>query len=132
MEDIVAIRVKLTSGQARYFLTWGRIPEAIDPEPLLTLVRDNLHRFDLGGTPKAVELCPTVQDAAEAPYFFEHLFAMSQRPIPFGPGYKAWSKRTLTALENGRALHYLGRRRWKGDAVGQLKIVEKQTKRKPA
>jgi hypothetical protein len=122
MEDIVAIRVKLSSGDSRYFLTWGRIPEVIDAEPLLSIVRDKLDRFDLGGSPKVVELCPTLQDASEAPYFFEALFKMSQRPIPFGSGYKAWSRKILLGLKNGNELYYLGRRRWKGKHVGRLNV----------
>lgn len=122
MEDIVAVRVKLSSGRSRYFLTWGRIPEAVDPQPLLAIVRGNLHRFDLGGTPKTVEMCPTLQDASGAPYFFETLFELAQRPIPFGPGYKAWRRRTLAAMKTGRELHYLGRRRWKGSSGGGLKV----------
>ena len=121
MEDIVAIRVRLSSGESRYFLTWGRIPEAVDPEPLLSIVRNNLHRFALGGAPELVELCPTLQDAAGAPYFFEALFTMSQRPIPFGTGYKAWRKRIQAALKNGQEIHYLGRRTWKSDSVGKLR-----------
>lgn len=137
MEDIVAIRIKLSSGESRYLLTWGRIPEVIDAEPLLSLVRDKLDRFDLGGTPKVVELCPTLQDASEAPYFFEALFKMSQRPIPFGSGYKAWSKRTLVSLKNGQELYYLGRRRWKGNHLGRLNVersvaTSKRPRKKPA
>jgi hypothetical protein len=98
----------------------------VDPQPLLAIVRDNLHRFDLGGTPTTIDLCPTLQDASGAPYFFETLFAMAQRPIPFGAGYKAWRKRTLAAMEGGGELHYLGRRRWKGSSVGWLKIPLKR------
>lgn len=122
MEDIVAVRVTLTSGRSRYFLTWGRIPEAIDPQPLLAIVRDNLHRFDLGGEPRAVDLCPSLQDASGAPYFFEALFQMGQKPIPFGPRYKSWSKRMLLAIQGGSELYYLGRRRWKGSSVGTHRI----------
>src|SRR5260370_1026490 len=118
MEDIVAIRVRLRSGTSRYFLTWGRIPEVVDPQPLLSIVRTNLHRFDLGGEPTAVELCPTLQQAANEPYFFEALVQMCQRTIPTGARYQAWRKRIQAALESGGELHYLGRRRWQGTSVG--------------
>ncbi len=126
MEDIVAVRVTLTSGRSRYFLTWGRIPDATDPQPLLAIVRDNLHRFDLGGEPRAVDLCPTLQEAAGAPYFFEALFQMSQKPIPFGSGHKAWSKRMLRAIQGGSELYYWGRSRWKGSALGPLRVSAKR------
>jgi len=122
VEDIVAIKVTLSSGQARYFLTWGRIPERIDPQPLLAIVGANLHRFDMGGTPTKIDLCPSLQDAAGAPYFFEALFAMCQRRIPRGAGYTAWRKATLDGLVEGKELHYLGRRRWRASSMGRLEM----------
>jgi hypothetical protein len=131
MEDVVAVRVKLTSGRARYFLTWGRVPETLDPNLLLVLVGRNLHRFDLGGAPAVVELCPTLQDASNEPYFHEALFRMGQQQIPVGPGYSAWQKRVLLGLEDGTELYYLGRRRWRGKSVGKLNLV-KPAQRRPA
>ncbi len=70
------------------------------------MVRDNLHRFDLGGEPRALGLCPTLQEASGEPYFFEALFQMGQRPIPIGPGRKPWSKRMLLAIQSGGELYY--------------------------
>lgn len=122
MEDIVAVRVKLNSGTSRYFLTWGRIPDVVDPKPLLDIVAKNLNRFDLGGVPTAIELCFTLQDASEEPYFYETLFRMTQQKIPVGSGYRPWRKRVLGALKEGQELYYLGRRRWKGKSAGRLNI----------
>jgi hypothetical protein len=51
VEDIVAVKITLESGKTRYVLTWGRIPEAIDPQPLEQLIRDNLKSLSLGGFP---------------------------------------------------------------------------------
>ena len=124
MEDIVAVRVKLSSGKSRYFLTWGRVPEAVDPKALLSIVGRNLHKFDLGGTPTAVELCLTLQDASREPYFHEAFFRMGQQRIPFGSGYTAWRDRVLKALEDGHELYYLGRRRSRAKSAGDLELAK--------
>lgn len=110
MEDIVAVRLNLDNGDARYFLTWGRLPEAVDPAPLERLVLNAATRFSLGGTPVSAQLCATLQEAASEPYFFENFFKMCQRRIPFGPEYKAWAAETLQRLEAGKELYYLGRK----------------------
>ena len=125
MEDIVAIRVTLSSREKRYFLTWGRIFDAVDPQPLLATVRDNLYRFDLGGSPVTIELCPTLQDASRAPYFFEAFFSMSHHPIPRGAGYAAWRRRIRDGFAAGKELHYLGRITWRVSATGRLKVAGK-------
>ena len=109
MEDVVAVRVNLDNGEACYFLTWGRIPEAVDPAPLERLVFAAATRFSLGGKPVSAQVCATLQEAAAEPYFFENFFKLCQCRIPFGPDYKAWAAETLQRLEAGKELYYLGR-----------------------
>lgn len=38
VEHVVAVEVALTDGGKRYFLTWGRIQDAVDPAPLCEVV----------------------------------------------------------------------------------------------
>jgi hypothetical protein len=38
MDDIVAVEIRLATGENRYFLTWGRIQDAVEPKPLAELV----------------------------------------------------------------------------------------------
>ena len=47
-------------------MTRDRIPEVIDPQPLLATVRDNLQRFDLRDIPTTIDMCPALQDASGA------------------------------------------------------------------
>jgi len=110
MDDIVAVRVDLQDGACRYFLTWGRIPGAIDEQQLERLVMAAATRFSLGGEPVSAHVCVSLQEAADEPYFFESFFKMCQRPIPYGPGYKKWAADILERLHAGKELHYLGRR----------------------
>ena len=34
MDDVVAVELGLGDGEPRYFLTWGRIQNAVDPAPV--------------------------------------------------------------------------------------------------
>lgn len=38
MDDVVAVEVTLADGGLRYFVTWGRIQQTVDPEPVCKLV----------------------------------------------------------------------------------------------
>jgi hypothetical protein len=81
MEDVVAVEVELEDGARRYFLTWGRIQDAVDPGPLCALVLAVAPRFALGGTPAHARLCETLRQAAgsdAAPYFYECLLRFAR------------------------------------------------------
>ena len=101
MEDIVAVEVRLAGGQRRYFLTWGRIQDAVDPRPLAEIVLRNASAFSLDGDPVSARVLWDVSPAMTAPYFGEAFFAMCQRPIPFGQdtsdGGRA-SRRSISCL----------------------------------
>ena len=109
MEDIVAVAVHLGNGQKRYFLTWGRIQSSVACEPLEALVLKHAQGFDLGGVPKKARVCDTLQEASRQPYFYEGLFAMSQKGIPIGKGYPAWKKKIDQLMKRGKELYYLGK-----------------------
>jgi hypothetical protein len=109
MEDIVALEVTLDTAEKRYFLTWGRVHNAVDPSPLEALMQRVSPTFALGGRPVSSRLCASLQDAAGQPYFFECFFAMCQKKIPFGPGYADWAKKTQHAMNAGKEIYYLGR-----------------------
>ena len=108
MEEIVAVSVKLTNGQVRYFLTWGRIQQNIATEDLEAIVLRHASTFDLGGIPKRARICPTLQKASRQPYFFECFFAMSRKGIPEGRRFGAWKRKVAKAMRRGQELYYLG------------------------
>lgn len=108
MEDIVAVRVLTSKGEAAYFLTWGRIQDPVDPAPLEALVLRDAPSCGVEGV--RAELCSSLQEAAAEPYFYESLFAMSQKPIPFGDGYEEWRASIDLAMQQGKELYFLGRR----------------------
>jgi len=56
MDDGVAVEVNLVGGELRYFVTWGRIQDVVDPEPLAALVLEQARGFSMGRTVCAVLL----------------------------------------------------------------------------
>jgi hypothetical protein len=97
------------AGGSRYFLTWGRLFDPVDPARLEAAVRTHLDKFDLGGTPVSVEVCLTLQEASSQPYFYEALWWFAQQRVPFGPAYKRWASSKRRRLADGHELRYLGR-----------------------
>lgn len=108
MDDVIALRVVLDDGSSRYFLTWGRLSDAIDTGTVEEIVRAALSRFSLGGRAASVTVCESLREAATAQYFYENFFRMSQERIPYGPGYQQWAESKLRDLRAGREIYYLG------------------------
>jgi hypothetical protein len=108
MDHLVAIAVELEGGARRFYMTWGRIQHADDPEPLEQLVLRYCVRNDLGGNPLKARMCRTLQEASHTPYFYEALFSFSQTHIPFGDHYQAWRSELNERMQRGEELYYLG------------------------
>ena len=108
MEDVVAARVQLADGSTRYFVTWGRIQDPVDPTGLEEVLWAALSGFELGGVPESVQLCRSLQEAADAEFFYEALVAIARQPIPYGPGYGAWAEEKRREMLSGRDFWYAG------------------------
>ena len=108
MEDLVAVEVTTAEGPRCWFVTWGRIQDPVDPAPLEALVLRVADHFALPGTPVSARVCDTLQEAREAPLFFEALFEFAQRPIPFGDGYEAWRERADRLMQEGKEVYAVG------------------------
>ncbi|MBI1870247.1 MAG: hypothetical protein HYS07_03535 [Chlamydiae bacterium] len=108
MEDIVAIKVKDKVKGVVAFLTWGRVFDRLDPEPLLAAVSHSLVNF---GLKKVVEMnvCECLQEVSGHAYFFEALVAMSRKQIPTqGSKYKAWLMTKRKEITRGKEIYYIG------------------------
>jgi hypothetical protein len=109
---VVAIEVTLTDGGKRYFLTWGRIQDPVDPAPVCNLVLRFAASCSLGGTPATARLCATMRDAADspdAPYFYECFAAISSRRMPLGDDYRIWQAERAAEMQAGHEIWYCGR-----------------------
>jgi hypothetical protein len=110
VNDVVAVEVRLTDSSRRYFVTWGRIQDPVDPKPLCDLVLKTTNEAQLGGAGVDARLCDTLREAAtseSAPYFYECLLKFSV-PIPFGEAYEAWRLERDEAMRSGREIAYCG------------------------
>jgi len=67
VDDVVAVEVRLADGGLRYFLTWGRIQDVVDPEPVCELVLRFSRGCALGGVPVSARVCDTLREAADSP-----------------------------------------------------------------
>jgi len=111
MEDIVAVAVYLDDGKTRYFLTWGRIQDAVETHPLEALILKNCTRFSLGGNAIRARVCSSLQEASKEPLFYECFFMKTQVKIPFGvKTYPAWRSKMAKRMKEGKELDFLGRR----------------------
>jgi hypothetical protein len=113
VENVIAVEVRLADGQRRYFLTWGRIQERLDPGPVEALIlRHSAAGYSLGGgTPVAARVCYSLREAAvspEAPYFYECFIRFCQERIPFGHGYASWRAAKAAAMSDGGEIAYCG------------------------
>ena len=111
MEDVVAVAVRLADGRQRYFLTWGRIQDAVDPEPVCALVLRCSQSCSLGAAPVSARLCGTLREAADspdAPYFYEAFLAFASHPAPSEADYPAWKAGVAERMEAGRDIWYCG------------------------
>jgi hypothetical protein len=108
MDDIVAVAVALKDGGVRHFMTWGRAFDAVDGSELARLVLQHSSDYALDGVPVRAEVCYSLFDAAEAPYFFEALLKLSAQPIPEAPLYQKWLRLIARQMRAGQHLYYLG------------------------
>lgn len=106
MEDIVAVAVELADGGRRYFMTWGRLHDVVDPEAVEALVLAFSKQCSLDGDPVKAVMCPTLQEARDAPYFYEALFVFSAAWAHRG---KKWPKKTKRRMAKGGGIYFLGR-----------------------
>lgn len=109
MHDIVAVEVRLVSGERRYFLTWGRIQDPVEPVPLAALVLRNAGRFAIDGQAESARVLWTLHPAIDTPGFWDAFFDMCQRRIPFGNRrYERWRKKIAERQGQGKEIWYLG------------------------
>jgi hypothetical protein len=107
---VVAVRVTSRSHGDIYLLTWGRIQDPVDSGPLERIVAAYASRStDLRGSVERIEVCRSLQEASNAPYFFECLFEMAQTRKPRrGWRLLLWRRRISRRMAHGNEIWLLG------------------------
>jgi hypothetical protein len=112
MDDIIAVEVRLADGTPRFFVTWGRIQDAVDTEPVCAIVMLHARSFSLGGDPVSARACFSLREAADsdfAPYFYECLMNFSRSRLPSGAEHEPWRQQRAEAMDSGKEISYCGR-----------------------
>lgn len=109
MDNIVAVAVKIADGNRRFFLTWGRVFDPVDPTELEKIVLAFSGEYALGGKPIAAEVAYSLQDAAGEPYFFEAFHILCTARVPAsGMAFKKWLMKMRREMRKGKHLLYCG------------------------
>ena len=108
MEDIVAVAVTTDLGRVCYFLTWGRIQDAVDPGPVEEIVLRVAASHRTPGRPVSAEMCFSLQEASSAPYFYEYFLGFCQKRIPFGRSYRRWRRTMDRRMRDGHEIASVG------------------------
>jgi hypothetical protein len=109
MDDVIAVEIRLADGAPRFFVTWGRIQDAVDTEPVCALVMRHAASCSLGGDPVSARVCFSLREAADsdfAPYFYECLLNFSRSPRP--TDYEKWRQQRAEAMDSGKEIAYCG------------------------
>ena len=106
MDDVIAVEITLETGEKRFYLTWGRVQETVDPGPVAEIVLAGAVLDASGAKPIAARVCDTLQEARDAPYFYECYFDMCRTVWP--DDWHAWRAQTDEQMRAGRQLWYLG------------------------
>jgi hypothetical protein len=108
VDDLVAVRARTDAGQVGFWLTWGRLFGPFDPTAMIAAIRPHLRLAEQRGEIDQVQICDSLQEASDQPYFYKGLWWLGQTRIPFGPGYEEWAAEKRPQLADGRGLFYLG------------------------
>lgn len=107
MEDIIGIKVVVKKVGEVGFITWGRIFHPVDTVPICSIIKKYASKCGFVDL-QSVELCETLQEVSEYPYFYEALFEFSQHKIPADRGYVEWQKSMQKKIEQGQEIYFLG------------------------
>jgi hypothetical protein len=108
VEDIVAARVRDTSGKWYGFMTWGRIVDPVDESWVEETVRKVAKTCAIDGV-EEVLVCTSLHQAMNCRYLCEALFHFANAGIPFSGSYKAWKQKRLDELMEGTPdVYFLG------------------------
>ena len=80
---------------------------------MLGTIREQASGPSLGGEVEDVSVCATLQEARDAPYFYEGLIHFAWERPAYGEGYERWRAAKAAAIREGKEVYDLG------DATGK-------------
>jgi hypothetical protein len=109
MEAVVAVKVIDKKRGMAVFLTWGRVFDPTNPEPLKEAVAlAAAEKFGFKDI-ASIDVCECLQEVSDHKYFYEGIIAFSGKPVPSGrEKYRAWAARMRRGIKTGKELYLLG------------------------
>src|SRR5205823_10318213 len=102
-------------GSERFFVTWGRVQDSVDPNPGAALVLRHAAQCDLGGKPVGARVCWSLAEARDAHYFYEALVHFASQSVSDGRDFQEWLALVSEQMERGAEIYYLGSHHGPGD-----------------
>ena len=65
-------------------------------------------KFKVPGKAVRARVCDSLQDARDAPYFFEYFFSFCQKQIPYGDEYESWRQNIDERMRAGYEIAGIG------------------------
>ena len=109
MDDVVAVRLLLADGGTAYMMTWGRTLSEVDPAPLEALISEVASGFSLRSVATRVEVCYSIAEARDAPYFYEAVMSFSAAMATERINSKKWKRTQAERMFAGKEIFYMGR-----------------------
>ena len=111
MDDVVAVCCDLKMGDGssrrRWYLTWGRTFEPVDPTQLIECVR----AFVLANWQVAeadVRVCESLAAARDAKYFYDGLIYFARLSASAGYGTVQWIEEERARMLTGKSMYLAG------------------------
>lgn len=105
-ELALAVAVRMTNGRVNYFLTLGKPFHEKRLADIAKRVLERSGSFSLDGTPDEAEICHSLCDAANEPYFYEQYLSLVMTMASIHSD--ADRKRIREELESGEHFYFLG------------------------
>ena len=105
-EPLLAIALKFSSGEMNFFLTLGKPFHRRRLDEMAKWIFERSNNFALDGDPQEAEVCYSLLDASQEPYFFEAVVSLGD-VIKQVKTKKDW-ERIKRECDKGHHLYFLG------------------------
>jgi hypothetical protein len=107
-ESVLAVAVKMTNARLNYFLTLGKPFHRKRLDEIAKWVFERATAFSLDGAPEEAEVCYSLSDAADEPYFYEQYLQLVNTRTHMKTD--ADRDRARAELDTGSHFYFLGSR----------------------
>lgn len=109
MNKIISVAIKCDNNKINYFITFGRLQSIINGERIEAIVLNTSKNYALDGNPCLAEVCYSLKDAAQSPYFYEAMQLINEIRIPTSKiKYEKWENEIIKGMTSGKYIYFCG------------------------